>query len=97
MLIVAGHLLVDTARRDDYVAAHADLVARGRLAEDCLDLVVAADTVDPQRVNLFERWANEESLDAWRAIADPPQLDVSYLGGDVQKYSIDAVSPAFGS
>ncbi len=95
MLIIAGHLDLDPARRNAYVAAHADLVARARAAEGCLDLAISADPVVAMRVNLFERWESENQLNAWRKIADPPQLDVTYLGGDVQKYSIDDVSPAF--
>ena len=95
MLIIAGHLDLDPTQRSAYVAAHADLVARARAAEDCLDLAISADPVVAARVNLFERWESEDHLTAWREVADPPQLDVTYLDGDVQKYSIDDVSPVF--
>ena len=32
MLIIAGYLEVDASRRDDHVAAHHDLLRRGRQA-----------------------------------------------------------------
>ena len=95
MLIIAGHLDLDPTQRSDYITAHADLVARARAAEGCLDLAISADPVLAARVNLFERWESEDHLAAWREVADPPRLDVTYLDGDVQKYSIDDVSPAF--
>ena len=40
MLIIAGHLTVDPDRRDEYVAAFADLVRRARQAPGCLDIEV---------------------------------------------------------
>jgi quinol monooxygenase YgiN len=36
MVIIAGHLEVDAAERDQYVAAHGDLVRRARQAPGCL-------------------------------------------------------------
>ncbi|MDQ0574309.1 putative quinol monooxygenase [Agromyces albus] len=95
MLIIAGYLELDPNRRDDYVAAHTDLIARARQADGCLDLAISADSVHETRVNLFERWKSEEALEAWRATSNPPQLDVQFVGGDVMKYTIDHVSPAF--
>jgi quinol monooxygenase YgiN len=64
MLIIAGHLEVDADRRDDYVAAHRDLLRRGRQAPGCLDLAISADPLSATRVNNFERWETREHLDA---------------------------------
>jgi quinol monooxygenase YgiN len=67
MVIIAGHLEVDAAERDQYVAAHGDLVRRARQAPGCLDLAITADALDPTRVNNFERWQSVEHLDAWQS------------------------------
>ncbi|MEO5534091.1 MAG: antibiotic biosynthesis monooxygenase [Pseudolysinimonas sp.] len=96
MLIIAGHLELDPSQRADYLAAHNDLIARGRQADGCLDLAISADALRPDRVNLFERWASEEALDAWRAVSDAPEVNVEFRGGDIQKYVIDHAAPAFG-
>jgi quinol monooxygenase YgiN len=88
MLIIAGHYFVDPARRDEYVAAFADLVARGRAAPGCLDLAVTADPFDPARVNNYERWESEEALAAFRAVADAPQLDVEMRDVTMAKFHI---------
>ncbi len=95
MLIIAGYLELDPNVRDDYVAAHTDLIVRARRADGCLDLAISADSVSEKRVNLFERWESEEALEAWRAVSNAPQLDVQFVGGDVMKYAIDHVALAF--
>ncbi|MBH0097981.1 antibiotic biosynthesis monooxygenase [Salinibacterium sp. NSLL150] len=95
MLVIAGYLLLAPTERDRFVAQHLDLVARARLAPGCLDLAISSDPVNDARVNTFERWENEEALAAWRKIANSPQLDIEFLGGDMAKYHIDKTGPVF--
>lgn len=96
MLIIAGHVTVDPARRDEFVAAHLDLVQRARRAPGCLDVAITADPVDPARVNNFERWESEEALGAWRAVADAPDTGIAFTGNDVLKFSVTDVRSPFG-
>ena len=97
MLIITGHVTVDPDERDAYVAAHADLVRRARQAPGCLDLAIAADPVDPARVNNLERWESQEALDAWRAVANAPDRFDEILGGDVHLYVVAEERPVFAS
>ncbi len=96
MLIIAGYLEVDTDRRDDYVAAHRDLLRRGREAPGCLDLAISADPLNPKRVNNFERWESREHLDAWRDAAAAPDTGIAINGGDIMEYSVADARPPFG-
>ena len=93
MVIIAGHVEVDAAARDRFVAEHRDLVRR---APGCLDVAITADSGDPARVNNFERWASEEDLDAWRAVADAPDTGIEMRKVDVMMYVVDEVRPPFG-
>lgn len=77
MLIIAGYMKVAAGVRDDYVAAHHDLVKRGRQAPGCLDLAISADPVDPGRINNFERWESRAHLEAWRAVAEAPNSGIA--------------------
>ncbi|MGI8874630.1 MAG: hypothetical protein ACR2KP_09930 [Egibacteraceae bacterium] len=36
-----------------------------------MELVIAADAIEADRVNLFEQWDSEQRLAAWQAVADP--------------------------
>src|SRR6058998_1710171 len=67
MLIVCGHLVLDPSDRDAHVVASVGAVRLARQAPGCLDFAVSADPVDPTRVNVFERWADPEDRDAFRA------------------------------
>lgn len=95
MLIIAGHYLVDAEQRDAYVAAYRDLVTRARAAPGCLDVAITADTVQPGRVNMYERWDGEASLAAFRAVASPPELDVQMREMQVSTFSVDGEADPF--
>jgi quinol monooxygenase YgiN len=96
VLIIAGHARVAQADRDAYVAAHRDLVERCRGAGGCLDVAISADPLDPGRVNIFERWDSQESLDAWRAVANAPDTGIDFRADDVQLFTVTDARPPFG-
>lgn len=75
MIIIAGYSRTKTIHeRDAAVAAFADMVGRARKSDGCLDLSISADSVDPNRINLFECWRDQQSWNAWRKIAKAPRV-----------------------
>jgi quinol monooxygenase YgiN len=74
MIIIAGYSLTDADKRDSAVAAFAEMVAKARKHDGCLDFAISADAVDPERTNLFELWRDQQSLDAWRKVAKGPEI-----------------------
>ena len=74
MIIIAGYTLTEASARDAAVAAHAEMVAKARDHDGCLDLAISADSIDPERICIFEHWRDQQALDAWRAIANPPDI-----------------------
>ena len=74
MIIIAGYTLTEAHKRDAAVAAFADMVERARKYDGCVDLSISADSVDPERVNLFECWRDEKSWKAWRKVAKGPRV-----------------------
>lgn len=74
MIIIAGYTLTEAHKRDAAVEAFADMVERARRYDGCLDLSISADSVDPERINLFECWRDQQSLNAWRKVAKPPKV-----------------------
>ncbi|MER7010221.1 antibiotic biosynthesis monooxygenase family protein [Saccharopolyspora sp. NPDC000359] len=96
MLIIAGYLEMDPAHRDEFVAAHQDLLLRGRQAPGCLDLAISADSVNPGRVNNFERWESREQLNAWRRVANAPDTGIAIKDADMLEFDVaDARPPVF--
>jgi quinol monooxygenase YgiN len=74
VIIIAGYTLTEADKRDAAVDAFADIVGRAREQDGCLDLSIGADSVDPERVNIFECWRDQPCLDAWRKVAKGPRV-----------------------
>ena len=56
------------------MAAFAVIVGRARKHDGCLDLSIGPDAVDPERINVFECWRDQQSLNAWRKAARAPRV-----------------------
>ena len=96
MIIVAGQLHLDPAQRDAYLEATAAVAVKARGSHGCLDFVQAADPIDPGRINVYERWASDADLEAFRASGPEGEPDdVPELGdAEVRRYRISAVEDA---
>ena len=91
MLIIAGSLIVDPADRAAFLAANNDAVGLARQAPGCLDFVQAADPLDPSRINIFERWDNEDHLMAFRGAGQPVSGSPPIQSANVKRFLISAV------
>jgi quinol monooxygenase YgiN len=91
MLIIAGYLVVHAEDRDAFVAEGVKAVSTARGAPGCLDFSLTADTLDPQRVNIFERWETEEELLAFRGSGPDSGTAARILDADVKRYVIASV------
>ena len=94
MLIIAGFLVTDPADRDAFVTEGTTVVSMARTAPGCLDFCITADTLDPGRVNIFERWASEEELLAFRGSGSDSDTAARILDADVRRYVVASVGDA---
>lgn len=90
-LIIAGHLVVEPADRDAYVAECAPIVEAARTAAGCLDFSITADSVDPARIRIYERWESEDQLLAFRGDGPSSDQQAQILEADVKRYAISSV------
>lgn len=95
MVIIAGKEYMAAEKRDEYLAIFEDFIRQTRNEPGCLDLIIAADPIENNRINNFELWASQEQLDAFRARANPPESDIEVWGDEVKKYEISASGPPF--
>ncbi len=91
MLIIAGHLITAAEDRHAFVLEGAEVVSMARGAAGCLDFSITADTLDPQRVNIFERWETEEELLAFRGSGPDSGTAARILDAVVKRYVIASV------
>jgi quinol monooxygenase YgiN len=94
MLIIAGTLRVDASDR----AAYLDLVARAtamaRETPGCLDFAQSPDPLEPDRINIFERWESDAALQAFRDLPADEESVPPIRAADVRRYRISAVEDA---
>lgn len=91
MLIIAGSLMVDPTDRAAFLAANADVIGQARRAVGCLDFVQAADPLDDRRINVFERWDEEENLLAFRGVGQPATDSPPIRSANVKRYVISTI------
>lgn len=93
MLIVAGSFEFDAGDRDAFVEARTPAMIATRTEGGCLEYVMSADPVDPTRVILFERWADQASFDAHMAglATAAPSGGPAPKGMSIEIYDIEGV------
>ncbi|MFC1227339.1 MULTISPECIES: putative quinol monooxygenase [Streptomyces] len=91
MIIIAGKLWVDAADRDAYLAGCSSIVEQARAAVGCLDFALSADSIEPGRINVYERWRTDEDLARFRGAGPGPEQAVQIRDAEVSKYRISDV------
>jgi quinol monooxygenase YgiN len=88
VVIVAGHIVVDPNRRDDYLSGCVDVVRQARRTPGCLDFAISADVVDPGRVNIFERWESQAAVEAFRGDGTSDEQGAAIVSAEVAEYDV---------
>ncbi len=86
MVIVAGHITVEPAHRDTYLAGCRAVVEQARATPGCLDFAISADLTDPGRVNVFERWSSYSILESFRGDGPDDDHSAAMLSISVAEY-----------
>ena len=94
MLIVSGRLTLAPGTRNDFLGRSRDAMRAARAAPGCRDFVVAADPIEPDRVNVYEEWDSAESLEAFRGEGPDDALNASIIDAEVRRHEIAGSGPA---
>jgi quinol monooxygenase YgiN len=65
MIIVSGKIHVRPGARHEFLTSSRDAVVQARRARG-RDFVVAADPIEPDRVNVYDEWESEDALLTFR-------------------------------
>ena len=96
MVIVAGHITVEPQQRESYLADCVSVVEEARGAAGCFDFAISADLIDPSRINIFERWASQAAVEAFRGSGPSDEQGAAIRSASVAEYDIADVRPLFG-
>ena len=88
MLVIAGHIDIDPAKRDDAIAAAEKMMAETHKEAGCNAYVFSADFSNPGRFRLFEEWESQEALDAHFAAPHMAEFGKAMGGFGVKEMSV---------
>ena len=94
MIIVSGRIYVRSGTRQRFLESSLEAARQARETPGCRDFVVAADPIEPDRVNVYEEWDSEEALLAFREGGPDQSLTSVILQAEVSKHIISSSGPA---
>jgi len=88
LIIVSGKLYVDPEARHEYLAGCLSVIEQARTAPGCLDFVLAADPVEPGRINVYEQWESDAHLERFRGSGPEPDQAAAIHEAQVAKHRV---------
>jgi quinol monooxygenase YgiN len=88
MVIVSGRIYVASGQREVFLSISGKSMIEARRAPGCRDFVVAADPIEPNRVNVYEEWDSADQLEAFRGDGPGAQLAKLIESADVRRHVI---------
>jgi len=98
MVVIAGTITLDPAKRAAAVSAATDMMDATRKEPGCHSYTMSGDLADPGRFHIFEEWDSQAALEAHFATPHTASFQAA-VGGlgiremRVQKYEIRSVGP----
>ena len=90
MIIVAGHIMVEPGQRASYLADTVAVVELARRTDGCLDYAISPDMIDPARINVYERWASQSAVEAFRGDGPSADQNTAMVAASVVEYDVAA-------
>jgi quinol monooxygenase YgiN len=88
MIIVSGAIHVDPAERAAYLDGCRSVIALARRAPGCVDFHLAADPIEPGRINVFEQWDSVAEVEAFRGSGPRDEQAVAIRAAAVFQHDI---------
>ena len=91
MIIVSGRINVRPGAREEFLRLSTEAMVAARQTEGCRDFVVAADPIDPDRVNVYEEWESEETLQKFRGEGPGEDLSSMITTAEVAEHVVSSI------
>ena len=98
MLVIAGHIRLDPAKREAVIAAARDVMRDTRLETGCISYTLSSDVEDQGLFHIFEEWESAEALGAHFKAPHMARFQAAAAGFGIkemklQRYEVASVSP----
>ena len=98
MLVIAGSIVFDPAKREAAILAAKEMMAATRRESGCRAYTFSLDLEDGGKVHLFEHWESQAALDAHFKSAHMARFNAAVAGLGVReamlhKYEVSTMAP----
>ena len=93
MIIVSGAIHVDPAERETYLAGCRAVIEQARATPGCLDFHLAADPIEPSRINVYEQWESVADVEAFRGAGTSDEQGAAIRSAAVYQHDIRSSQP----
>ncbi|MET0490555.1 MAG: antibiotic biosynthesis monooxygenase family protein [Acidimicrobiales bacterium] len=93
MIIVAGPIYLDPAERGAYLDGCQEVIAAARAADGCVDFHLAADPIEDDRINVFERWETVAAVEAFRGSGPSGEQAAAIRDAAVMQFEVASATP----
>jgi quinol monooxygenase YgiN len=94
MVIVSGRITVRRGTRETFLDMSREAMEMARRFSGCRDFTIAADPIEPDRVNVYEEWDSKEALLAFRGEGPSAAMNSIVISTDVRRHRVSITSPA---
>ncbi len=98
MLVIAGHIRIDPAKKDEAIPAAVEMMAETHKEPGCISYTFSADLSDPGVFRIFEEWESQDALDAHFKAPHMATFQAKVAGFGVKemkvkRYEVSSVGP----
>jgi len=98
MLVIAGHIRLDPAKREAVIAAARDVMRDTRREAGCISYTLSSDVEDLGLFHIFEEWESAEALGAHFKAPHMARFQAAAAGFGIkemklQRYEVASVAP----
>ncbi len=88
MIIVSGWLRLDAVERQQYLDGCRRVIEAARRAPGCLDFHISGDSLEDDRINIFEKWEDAESVKRFRGTGPSDDQRAAIIAAQVEQHEI---------
>lgn len=92
MIIVSGWLRVAADGRQQYLDGCRAVIESARAADGCLAFHIAGDLLDPERVNVFEKWDSAEAVERFRGSGMSDDQQAAIIEAHVEQHEVESTT-----
>jgi quinol monooxygenase YgiN len=93
MIIVSGWLKVAPGERAAYLHGCRVVMEAARSSPGCRDFHLSADPIEPDRINVVERWDSVADVEAFRGSGPSGDQQAAILDAEVVQYEVASAQP----